>query len=161
VKGLLHVADFVRKLRAQMRFGELSRAPLRLLRLQLWPETAECDWMARSCDEWDAALPRRERERRASFQALQDALAIREMLFGVLPGVRSAELKSFRQSDRQSAREPPELVIFGTVTREAVPVEKVASPVMRAKLYGFRFFLDDGVLKRMEVGDGNLQSISA
>jgi hypothetical protein len=157
VKGLLHVADFIRRLRVQMRFGELSRAPLRLLRLQLWPGTVECDWMARSSDAWDEALPRSQRDRSASFQAVQDALAIREMLFGVLPDVQSAELRSFRQS----AREPPELIIFGAVTRETVPVEKVASPVMRAKLYGFRFFLDDGVLKRMEVGDGNLQSISA
>jgi hypothetical protein len=157
VKGLLHVADFIRRLRVQMRFGELSRAPLRLLRLQLWPGTVECDWMARSSDAWDEALPRSQRDRCASFQAVQDALAIREMLFGVLPDVQSAELRSFRQS----AREPPELIIFGAVTRETVPVEKVASPVMRAKLYGFRFFLDDGVLKRMEVGDSSLQSISA
>jgi hypothetical protein len=157
VKALLQVADFVRRLRMQMRFAELSRAPLRLLRLQLWPKAAECDWMARSSDAWDEALPRGERDRRASFQAVQDAIAIREMLFDVLPDVQCAELRSFRQS----AREPPELIIFGTVTRETVPAEKVTSPVMRAKLYGFRFFLDDGVLQRMEVGDGNLQSISA
>lgn len=157
MKGLLHVADFVRKVRLQMRFGELSRSPLRLLRLQLWPRTAECDWMARTWDTWDESLPRAERDRSASFQAVQDAVAIREMLFGVLPDLQSAELRSFRQS----AREPPELIIFGSVTREAVPVEKVTSPIMRAKLYGFRFFLEDGVLQRMEVGDGNLQSISA
>ena len=157
MKGLLHVAEFVRRLRAQMRFGELSRAPLQLIRLQVWRETAECDWIARSADAWDTALPRGERERRASFQALQDAVAIREMLFSVLPDVQSAELRSFRQS----AREPPELVIFGSVTREGAMVHKVTSPVMRAKLYGFRFFLDEGVLKRMEVGDGSLQSISA
>lgn len=140
-----------------MRFGELSRAPLQLIRLQVWREAAECDWMARSADAWDTALPRGERERRASFQALQDAIAIREMLFGVLPDVQSAELRSFRQS----TREPPDLIIFGVVAREGVPVERVTSPVMRAKLYGFRFFLDEGVLKRMEVGDGSLQSISA
>jgi len=140
-----------------MRLGKLSRAPLQLLRLQLWGRRAECDWMARSWDEWDAALPRRERDRRASFQALQDAIAIREVLFSLLPDVEAAELRSFRQS----ARESPELIIFGAVTREAVMVQKVTSPVMRAKLYGFRFSLDDGVLKRMEVGDSNLQSISA
>jgi len=140
-----------------MRFGKLSRAPLQLLRLQLWRETAECDWMARSWDTWDGALPRGERDRRASFQALQDAIAIREMLFDVLPDVEAAELRCFRQS----ACEPPELIILGMMTREAVPMQKVTSPVMRAKLYGFRFFLDDGVLKRMEVGDGSLQLISA
>ncbi|MGA9939782.1 MAG: hypothetical protein WBP92_16165 [Candidatus Acidiferrales bacterium] len=157
MRGLIHVADFLRRLQTRMRFGKLSRAPLQLLRLQVWRETAECDWMARSWDEWDATLPRTERDRRASFQALQDAIAIREMLFAVLPDVQSAEMRSFRQT----AREPPELIIFGTVTREAVPVQKITSPVMRAKLYGFRFFLDEGVLKRMEVGDGSLQLISA
>lgn len=157
MKGLFHVADFVRRIKMRMRFGKLSRAPLQLLRLQMWRDTAECDWMARSWDEWDAALPRGERDRHASFQAIQDAIAIREMLFDVLPDVQSAELRAFRQS----AREPPELVISGSVTREGVAVQKVTSPVMRAKLYGFRFFLDEGVLKRMEVGDGSLQLISA
>ena len=120
VRGLIHVADFLRRLQTRMRFGELSRAPLQLLRLQVWRETAECDWMARSWDEWDATLPRTERDRRASFQALQDAIAMRDMLFAVLPDVQSAEMRSFRQT----AREPPELIIFGTVTREAVPVQK-------------------------------------
>ena len=157
MKGLLHAADLLRRLRTRMRFGKLSRAPLQMLRLQVWRDTAECDWMARSWDEWDAALPRGERDRRASFQALQDAIAIREMLFAVLPDVQAAELRAFRQT----AREPPELIIFGAVTREAAAVQKITSPVMRAKLYGFRFFLDEGVLKRMEVGDGSLQLISA
>lgn len=157
MKGVLDVADFLRKLRVQMRFGKLSRAPLQLLRLQVCRQAAECDWMARPSDAWDTALPRGEHDRRASFQALQDAIAIRAMLFAVLPGVQSAELRSFRQTERDAH----ELIIFGAVTREGVAVHKITSPVMRAKLYGFRFFLDEGVLKRMEVGDGNLQLISA
>ena len=41
------VADFVRSLRREMRFGQLSRAPLRLLRLELLEKTVVCDWMAR------------------------------------------------------------------------------------------------------------------
>ena len=38
MKQLLEVGSFLRSLRARMRFGELSRAPLRLLRLQLQAE---------------------------------------------------------------------------------------------------------------------------
>jgi hypothetical protein len=153
MKHLLQVADFVRGWRAQMRFGELSRAPLRLLRLQLYGETAELSWMARPPDVWDASLPRRERDRIASFQALQDAMALREMLFAVLPDVQSAEFRVFRQS----AREPPRLVITGSVTREDPAVLRVTSPAMRAKLYGFRFRLDDGVLEPLEMEDSSLQ----
>jgi len=153
MKQLLQVADFVRAWRAQMRFGKISRAPLRLLRLQLYGETAELSWMARPLDVWDAVLPRRERDRAASLQALQDAVALREMLFAVLPDVQSAEFRVFRQS----AREPPHLIIVGRVTREAPAVLRITSPAMRAKLYGFHFRLDGGVLEPLETEDRSLQ----
>ena len=40
MKDLWEVGEFVRRIRARMRFGELSRAPIRLLRLELVrPET--------------------------------------------------------------------------------------------------------------------------
>jgi hypothetical protein len=157
MKQLRQVADFVRELRTQMRFGQLSRAPLQLLRLQLLGETAECDWMARPPDPWDAALPRRVRDRNASLQALLDAMALREMLFSLLPGVRSAELRAFRQV----AREPPHVVIAGTVTREAPAVLRITSPAMRAKLYGFHFYLDDGVLEPQHSGEHSLELIAS
>ena len=156
MKELQQIADFVRGLRTQMRFGELSRAPLQLLRLQLEGETAEYDWIARPPDPWDAALPGRERDRNASLQALLDAMALREMLFCVLPGVRSAEFRAFRQS----AREPPRVVIAGTVTREAPAVLRVPSPAMRAKLYGFHFCLDDGVLRPQFSEDRTLKLVT-
>jgi len=156
MKELQQIADFVRGLRTQMRFGELSRAPLQLLRLQLEGETAEYDWIARPPDPWDAALPGRERDRNASLQALLDAMALREMLFCVLPGIRSAEFRAFRQS----AREPPRVVIAGTVTREAPPVLRVPSPAMRAKLYGFHFCLDDGVLRPQSSEDRTLKLVT-
>jgi hypothetical protein len=82
-------------------------------------------------------------------QALQDAVAIREIMFGLLPEIRTVELRAFRQS----AREPPRLVISGTVIRQEAEVAKVTSPVMRAKLYGFRFWLDDGVLVTLQPED--------
>jgi hypothetical protein len=149
VKQLFEVANFVRRLRTQMRFGELSRSPLQLLRFALQGDSAECDWLARPADVWDETLPRQVRERNASMQALQDAVAIRAMMFGLLPELKTAELRAFRQS----AREPPRLVISGTVIRQEAEVAKVTSPVMRAKLYGFRFWLDDGVLVTLQPED--------
>jgi hypothetical protein len=149
VKQLFEVANFVRRLRTQMRFGELSHSPLRLLRFNLQGNTAECDWLARPADAWDTTLPRQIRERNASMQALQDAVAIREMMFGLLPEVNTVEIRAFRQS----AREPPRLIISGTVIRQEAEVTKVTSPVMRAKLYGFRFWLDDGVLVTLQPED--------
>jgi hypothetical protein len=149
VKQLFEVANFVWRLRTEMRFGELAHSPLRLLRFSLQEDTAECDWLARPAESWDESLPRQIRERNASMQALQDAVAIREMIFGLLPEVRTVELRAFRQS----AREPPRLLISGTVVRQEADVMKVTSPVMRAKLHGFRFWLDDGVLVTLQPED--------
>jgi hypothetical protein len=155
MKQLWEIGSFVRGVRARMRFGELSRTPLRLLRLQLQEEKAECDWITRSPDAWDSTLRRLVRDQLASLQALHDAMKLREMLFDALPGVCNAELRAFRQS----AREPPHLVIIGTVTREApaANVKKVTSVAMRAKLYGFKFWMDDGVLVPLETVERRLE----
>ena len=143
MRPLWEVADFVRATRRQMRFGEFSRAPLRLLRLELRDDTVECDWMARPPDVWDDGLRHSERDRNESLQALTDAIAMRNVLFDALPDVESAVLRVFRQP----AREPPELIILGTVSREAPAVHRVSSLVMRAKLYGFCFCFEDGFLR--------------
>jgi hypothetical protein len=146
MKQLWQIAGFLRELQAELRFGDFAHAPLKLLRFQLQDETAECDWVARSADEWDGKLPRRAREQKASMEALQDAMKLRDMLFSLLPGISQAVLRVFRQT----AREPPRLIIAGTVTRQLSAVKKVKSPVMRAKLYGFKFWMDDGVLVPLE-----------
>ena len=138
------VADFVRGLRREMRFGEISRAPLRLLRLELSGESLACDWIARPPDIWDASLRRRERERNQSEQALRDAIRVRDLTFAALPNVESAVLRAFRPS---AAREPPELVIIGTADREVPPIFRISSLVMRAKLCGFQFEMEDGILQ--------------
>src|SRR6266700_3384333 len=142
---LWRIADFSRAMNREMRFGELSRAPLLLLRLEWRGDFAECDWMARPPDEWDRDLPRQLSDENASEQALRDAIAIRELLFNALPGVDTASLRVFRQSDG-GARD---LIITGTVTRgEEVP-GNVHSTVMRAKLLGFQFWFQDGILEAL------------
>ena len=147
MKPLWAVADFVRGMRRRMRFGEFSRAPLRLLRLELRGDSVECDWVARPADVWDAGLRRPIRDRNESLQALADAMTMRDLLFEALPDVESAVLRAFRQP----AREPPELIILGTVNREAPSVLRVGSIVMRAKLYGFCFCLEDVSLRPLEL----------
>jgi hypothetical protein len=149
VKQLVEIANFIRRWRTVMKFGKLSRAPLRLLRFAFEDSAAECDWLVRPTDAWAETLPRHVREQDASMQALYDAIAIRRFLFACLPDVPAAEMRAFRQS----AREPPQIVIVGTVSRQEPEVAKVTSPVMRAKLYGFHFWLDDGVLVALRSDD--------
>ena len=141
------VADFVRGLRREMRFGELSRASLRLLRLELRGEALACDWIARPPDVWDASLRRRERERNESEQALRDAIRVHDLVFVALPDVETVMLRAFRPS---AAREPPELIVIGSGNREVPPTFRVSSLVMRAKLYGFQFEMEDGVLRALD-----------
>jgi hypothetical protein len=156
MRQLWEVADFVRTVRRQMRFGELSRAPLRLVRLELREDAMECDWIARPADVWDAGLRRSQRDHNESLQALADAISVRNLLFDALPGIDCAVLRAFRQP----AREPPEMVILGTVSREMPPVHRVSSLVMRAKLYGFCFCFEDGFLRALQVRDRNEEFIT-
>ena len=149
VKHLSAIGDFVRKLRIQARFGELSRQPLRLLRLELREDCAECDWVSRPADQWDSELPPRVAERHVSEQALQDAIAIRKLLFRALPDLRTAFVRAYRRSPEGA----PELIITGTVTREQHPPLTVRSLTMRAKLFGLQFSLDDGVLENLQPED--------
>ncbi|HTD21103.1 MAG TPA: hypothetical protein VK738_00455 [Terriglobales bacterium] len=145
VTQLCKVGDFVRRLRTQLRFGALSRAPLCLLRLELKGVVAECEWVARPPDPWDADLPRAVGEHNASLQALEDAMAVRQLLFYLLPGVESAVFRVYRQSTAEAA----ELIITGEVTREE-PNLRVLSLAMRAKLCGFHFWLAEGTLETLQ-----------
>jgi hypothetical protein len=147
------VADFVRGLRREMRFGELSRAPLQLLRLELSGDSLACDWMARPADPWDASLRRHARERNVSEQALCDAIRMRDLAFDALPNIEGATLRVFRPS---GGREPPELIITGTATRDAPAMLRVSSLVMRAKLYGFQFEMEDGILQALRGKDNTI-----
>lgn len=153
MKQLWDAADFLRKFRRQMRFGHLSRAPLRLLRFEVRGAIAECEWVARRADPWDADLSPSVRERNASSQALEDSLALREMLFAAVPGVSSAVFRVYRAAETIEAGAGPELIIFGTVERDEQVAGNIRSLAMRAKLFGFRFWMDNGVLGTLRPGE--------
>ena len=143
---LWEASDFLRKLRVQMRFGKLSRAPLKLLRFELRSELAECEWMARPADPWDADLAPGVGKRNASLQALEDSLAVRKMLFATMPGVSSAVFRVYRAVEGAEA----ELIIVGTVERDEQVAGNIRSLAMRAQLFGFRFWMDNGVLGTLQ-----------
>ena len=153
MKQLWDAADFLRRLRRQMRYGQLSRAPLRLLRFEVRGEIAECEWMARPADPWDADLPPGARGRNASSQALEDSLALREMLFAAMPNVSSAVFRVYRavETAGETTEGPePELIIVGTVERDEVVAGNIRSLAMRAQLFGFRFWMDNGILGTLQ-----------
>jgi len=145
-KQIFDIGYFFRALQVQMRFGDLSRAPLQLLRLELKGKCAECEWIARGADDWDEVIPVHVSESHISTQALKDAIDVREMLFGSLPGVDTALLRVFRQSAAGSR----ELIITGTVARDQPPAGHVTSLAMRAKLLGLQFTLADGFLESVQ-----------
>ena len=138
------IVDFGRAMCRQLRFGELSRARLGLLRLEWRGDFVECEWMARPADEWDADLPLRTRRKNESLQALQDAIAVRKLLFAAMPEIQSASLRVFRQSAGAS-----DLILTGSVTRGQEIPRNVSSVAMRAKLLGFHFWLIDGILEAL------------
>jgi hypothetical protein len=146
MRVLWAISDFGRAMRRELRFGELSRAPLQLLRFEWRGAAAECEWLARAADPWDSELPQRVRNGNVAEQALRDAIAIRELLFDALPKIESATLRAFRQSPDGAA---PGLIIAGAVNRgEQVP-RNVSSTAMRAKLLGFQFWSQDGALETL------------
>ena len=140
-------SEFVRKVRYEMRFGELSRAPLKMLRVELCEHSAQCEWLARSSDPWDRDMPAETREQNETFQALHDTLTVRELLFSSIPQISLVSLRVYRRTKWQSR----ELIITGSVSREDAPPPRIASLVMRAKLYGLHFCLMDGVLGPLDL----------
>jgi hypothetical protein len=147
MRQLWGIIDFIRGAHTRLRFGELSRAPLKLIRFHWEGGAVQCDWLARSPDPWDKHLSEQVRDSNASVQALEDAMAIRELLFGELREVQQADLRALRNYRGGKS----ELIIAGRVSRDAVPKGEVVSLAMRAKLSGLQFCLEDGVLKALEV----------
>jgi hypothetical protein len=141
-KQLCRAGRFLQGLRIQMRYGELSRAPIRLLRLQMVDKVVECDWLARAPDPWDADLSRNVQERHASLQSLRDAIDVRAILFDVMPQIEMAYLRTYRESRDYEQ----ELIIEGCAQRIDPAARNVHSLVMRAKILGFRFEIKGNAL---------------
>jgi len=139
------VGLFLRDFGIQLRFGALSRAPLRLLRFQLNEDVAECDLIARDPDSWDADLSREIGKRHASLQALKDAIDIRSLLFLAIPNLVAVRLRVYRNSFGH----PRELIIIGNVRRQDSAFRGTHSLAMRAKLVGLRFCLENDLLCRL------------
>jgi hypothetical protein len=144
MESLCAAGEFVRALRVKLRFGELTRAPLRLLRLQITETDVECDLLARDADRWDAGLSGKVRQRNEAQQALHDAIQVRALLFQTLRGLDRGELRIYRET--HSGRE---LIAAGRVERRDRVARNVRSLAMRAKLLGFQFAFEDDVLLRM------------
>lgn len=149
MKELCGFRDFVLRMQLQFRFGRLSRAPLRLLRLELCGDHVDCDWLARPPDEWDRDLVQSTAENNQSLQALEDAIVVRDLLFCALNDVASARLRVYRDGDDGTR----ELIITGNVTRSERLLYRVHSLAMRAKLYGFQFYLNDSKLMAFHINE--------
>jgi hypothetical protein len=144
MRHLCEIGEFVRRMKIHTRFGDLSRAKLKLLRFEIRGGEAECNLLARPADPWDAGLPAAVAERNVSAQALKDAISVRALMFRVLPDISKAVLRVYRKSG-----ESFELVIAGVVRREEEAPATVRSLAMRAKLCGLQFWLDDGILESL------------
>jgi hypothetical protein len=105
----------------------------------------ECDWIARPQDAWDVDLPPRVGRRHASLQALRDAIDVRALLFQSLPHVNAAYLQIYRESPSKGR----EMIVTGYMQRNDNSARGIHSLAMRAKVLGFQFRLEDGVLCKL------------
>ena len=142
---LARASRFLRDIRFHLRYGELSRAPLKMLRFQIVAGIIECDWMARKPDPWDAELARTVQQRHALLQTLKDALSIRALLFDAFKDVEMANVRVFRES----ADYKPEMIMTGCLHRGDHSARGEHSIVMRAKILGYRFRLEGDALRKI------------
>jgi hypothetical protein len=145
MKALIETGEFLRQARKRLRYGDLSREPLLLLRVEWKSNVVECDWLMRPGDPWDKYLPPHLAQENQTQQSLRDALQLRELILRCFPAAGSAHLRMFRAEEDQRL----ELVMTGSVTRSNEILDRVASLVMRAKLCGFSFNLNGSELSGM------------
>ena len=145
---ICNVSQFLCRFRVQLRYGELTRAPLKLLRLEVLAESMECDWLARPQDAWDADLPAGVGLRHASLQTLRDAIDVRSLVFGSFSGLDSAHFRIYRDS----SDEKREMIVTGHVQRNDNSSRRLHSLTMRARVLGFRFHLEDDILFELPKG---------
>ncbi len=146
---LREVSLFFKNFRSRLKVGELSRSPLRLLSFNLNEGCMCCDWIAREPDAWDSSLPAHIGQRHASLQAIKDAIDTRSLLFESVPQVDYAQIRAYRRGSGKSL----ELIISGGLRRQTGSFRDVHSLVMRAKLLGFRFALENDVLAPLTSDD--------
>lgn|SRR5580698_6453720 len=144
-KQLCKAGQLMRDLRIQMRFGELTRAPLKLIRLLVLDDVVECDWLARPPDPWDSDLKRSIQQRHVSIQTLRDAIDVRALVFEVMPKVQTANFRVYREASDYSR----ETIILACTQRNDHASRDVHSLVMRAKVLGFRFDLEGDTLRKL------------
>jgi hypothetical protein len=144
-----NVGNFLRGFKVRMRFGEFSRAPLRLLCLNVLDEAVKCDWVARPPDPWDVDVSQSLRRRHSSLQTLKDAIDVRALLFYTLPHVETADFRVYRESPIHER----EMIIMGCAQRNDNSSRDVHSLVMRAKVLGFRFHLEADTLREISTDE--------
>jgi hypothetical protein len=140
--------EIFQAIRKHLRHGEYSRMPLQLRRCEITLDAAECEWFMRPPDPWDIYLPPRVRQEHITLQALRDALKMRELIFRAFPRIQRAELRTYRELQGEG----PVPMMIGSVHRETEVSPRIVSLVMQAKLFGFRFCLEGGVLETMPDG---------
>jgi hypothetical protein len=99
--------------------------------------------MARMPDPWDSDLRLPTRRKHQTLQAIRDAIDVRTYLFASLPQLESANIRVYRQSANQT----PEKIIDGTIHRNDQCARNIHSIVMRAKVMGFRFCMEEDNLE--------------
>jgi hypothetical protein len=133
------VSHFLLRLRVQLQYGRLSRAPLKLLRLQLTGDFVECDLLARAGDPWDTDLTERLAKRHVTLQTLRDAIDLRALLFRSVPEARGAYCRIYRNGEGGAC----ELVMAGNIHRNDQSARGIHSLSVRARALGFRFRMDN------------------
>lgn len=139
---LHEVSLFLKRFRRKLRTGEHSRLPLQLIRFHLAHGTIWCDWVARDPDPWDSTLPERIGQRHASLQAIKDAIKARSLIFDSVQESDCAKVRVYRRTADNSF----ETIISGNLRRHGGEFRHLHSLVMRAKLLGFQFKMEDEVL---------------
>jgi hypothetical protein len=151
-----NVSQFLCRFRVQLRYGELTRAPLKLLRLAVLADSLECDWLARPQDPWDSDLPPRTGLRHASLQTLRDAIDVRSLVFRSFSALETAQFRIYRDTPNERR----EMIVTGYVQRNDHSSRRLHSLSMRARVLGFRFHLEDDILFELPKGGSPLPAFN-
>jgi hypothetical protein len=139
---ICNVSQFLCRVRMELRYGELTRAPLKPLRFSVLADRVECDWLARPQDTWDADLSPGKGLRHASLQTLRDAIDVRSLIFRCFPTLETAYVRMYRDSPDNNQ----EMIVAGCVQRNDNSSRRLHSLSMRARVLGFQFYLENDIL---------------